>query len=161
QEYAEALDVKDGKQIWSVRIGPVGPNQFMNYPGPRATPTVDGDRLYVLASDGDLACLDLEGKILWQKHLVKDLGGDRGPWAYAESPLIDGDVLVCTPGGGTATMVALNKKDGEVIWKAAVPKGNKAAYGSAVVAEVGGVRHYVQWLGGGVVGVEAKGGKLL
>src|SRR5262249_28754954 len=128
QEYAEALDVKDGHQLWSTRIGPVGRDGPPSYPGPRSTPTVDGDRIYVLGSDGDLACLDTEGKVAWQKNLGKDFGGEPGRWAYAESPLIDGDALICTPGGSSATLVALNKKNGEVIWKAAVPKGNQAAY---------------------------------
>ena len=74
------------------------------------------------------------------QHLIdKEFDGKRGRWAYAESPLIDGDVLVCTPGGNKATLVALNKKDGSLIWKAAVAKGNEAAYSSPIVAEVGGV----------------------
>ncbi len=93
---------------------------------------------------------------------------------YAESPLIDGDVLVCTPGGDTATLAALNKKSGDVIWKAVVPGGagaggggrmrmaaNTAAYASPIVATAGGVKQYVQFLGGGLVGVAAKDGKLL
>src|SRR5438034_229523 len=83
----------------SAEIGPVAKEGPPSWPGPRATPTVDGERIYVLGSDGDLACLDLEGKVIWHKNLGKDLDGTRGRWAYAESPLIDGDVLVCTPGG--------------------------------------------------------------
>lgn len=172
-EFALALSVKDGSKVWERHIGKVGPNKVAPYPGSRSTPTVDGDAVYVLGSDGDLACLDAaKGEVRWQKNLRTDFGGEPGIWAYAESPLIDGDVLVCTPGGDKATLVALNKKNGEVIWKAAVPgkaKGegrmrmstNMAGYGSATFATVDGVKQYIQALTGGVVGVAAKDGKLL
>jgi outer membrane protein assembly factor BamB len=161
EEFAIALNAKDGNQIWATKLGAVGkPNQRPNYPGSRSTPTVDGDRIYVLGSDGDLACLDKDGKIIWKKNLVKDFEGSSGNWAYAESPLIDGDVLVCTPGGSKATLAALNKKNGEVIWKAAVP-GGQAGYASVIVAEAAGVKQYITLLGSGLVGVAAKDGKLL
>jgi outer membrane protein assembly factor BamB len=161
-EFAIALDAKDGKQLWETKIGPVGkPNQRPSYPGSRSTPTVDGDHVYVLASGGDLACLDKGGKVVWTKNLVKDFDGSSGTWAYAESPLVDGDVVVCTPGGPKAALAALNKKTGEVVWKAEVAGIGEAAYTSAIVAEVGGVKQYVQLLRNGVVGVAAKDGKLL
>src|SRR5207302_5865469 len=106
-------------------------------------------------SDGDLACLETAtGKERWKKNLPNDFAGTPGPWAYAESPLIDGDVLVCTPGGKEATLLALDKKSGETIWKAAVPGGDQAAYASVIVVEGGGVKQYVQMLKDGVVGVE-------
>src|SRR5438270_118726 len=88
----------------------------------------------------------------WRGPQRKDFGGVTGNWAYAESPLIDGDVLVCTPGGKEATIVALNKKTGETIWKSAVPGGDAAGYASAVVVEAGGRKQYVQFLGNGLVG---------
>ncbi len=172
-EFALALNAKDGSKIWERHIGKVGePRQFGNYTGSRSTPTVDGEAVYVLGSDGDLACLDAaKGEVRWKKNLRADFDGKPGIWAYAESPLIDGDVLVCTPGGDTATLVALNKTNGEVIWKTAVPaatggggrmpKSNTAAYASAIVATVNGVKQYIQVLTGGVIGVAAKDGKLL
>ncbi len=160
-EFVEALDAKDGSQVWSKHVGKVGPNQRVNYPGARSTPTVDGDVLYALGSDGDLACLTTAGEVRWAKNLRSDFGGNPGYWAYAESPLIDGDVLVCTPGGKEATIVALNKKTGDVVWKCPVPGGDDAAYASVIVVEVGGVKQYVQFLQNGLVGVEAKTGKLL
>jgi outer membrane protein assembly factor BamB len=162
-EFALALSVQDGKQVWSIRIGSVGnPNQRPSYPGSRSTPSVDGDAVYVLGSDGDLVCLDAaKGTVRWKKSLRADFGGKPGVWAYAESPLIDGEVLVCTPGGEQATLGALNKKNGEVIWKASVPSGNTAAYASPIVAKAGGDKQYIQFLGGGLVGVAAKDGKLL
>jgi len=161
-EYVLALDAKDGKPVWSTKVGAVGVNRGPQNPGPRATPTVDGDFVYTLGSDGDLVCVTrTEGKTIWHRHLEKDFGGKRGSWAYAESPLIDGDVLVCTPGGPSATLVALNKRNGAVIWKAQVPGRNTAGYASAIVAQVDGVKQYVQFLAGGVVGISAKDGKFL
>src|SRR5262249_117649 len=112
--------------------------------------------------DGELVCADpAEGKVLWRKHFRKDFDGKPGAWAYSESPLIDGDVLVCTPGGPTATMLALNKKTGEVLWKMAMQDANRAGYASAIIARVGDVKQYVQFLGSGVIGVSAKDGQLL
>jgi len=162
-EFVEALEVKDGKRIWQTRLGKVGkPKQQPNFPAARSTPTVDGEVLYALGSDGDLGCVELAtGKVRWQKSLPNDFGGQPGVWAYAESPLIDGDVLVCTPGGSSATLVALNKTSGEVIWKCAVPGGDPAAYASAIVVQSAGAKQYVQLLQKGLVGVDAKSGKFL
>ncbi len=161
-EYVQALHVKDGKRAWGTRLGKVGPNGMPSYPGARSTPTVDGDVLFALGSDGDLACLQISmGKVLWHRNLRTDFAGHPGNWAYSESPLVDGDTLVCTPGGSEATLVALNKKDGKLIWKASVPGGDQAAYASAIVVEAGGVRQYVQFLQHGIVGVDARTGKFL
>ena len=162
-EFVEALSAKDGKKLWSTRLGNVGnPNQNPKFPAARSTPTVEGDVLYALGSDGDLACVETgSGKIQWQKSLRKDFGGKPGTWAYAESPLVDGDKLICTPGGGDATIVALNKKTGEVAWKCATPEADEAAYASPIVVEAAGTRQYVQLLQKGLVGVDAATGKLL
>lgn len=162
-EFVQALSTKDGSVIWTTRVGNVGnPDQNPNYPKARSTPTVDGDLLYALGSDGDLACLEAKtGKIRWSKSLRKDFGGQPGEWAYAESPLVDGDAVVVTPGGAQATMVALNKKTGAVIWKSAIPGAEPAAYASAIVVQAAGRRQYVQFLTKGIVGVDAKTGQFL
>ena len=162
KEFVQALEVSDGKRAWSTPIGKVGPNEGPQYPGARSTPTVDGDSIYALGSDGDLVCLETSsGRIKWNKNLRGDFGGKPGKWAYAESPLIDGDVLVCTPGGSEATLVALNKKTGAVMWKSAVPGGDQAGYASIVKMDFGGAKQYVQFLEKGVAGVSAKDGKFL
>jgi outer membrane protein assembly factor BamB len=161
-EYVQARSTGDAKQIWRRHIGKVGPNQGPHYPAARSTPTVDGALLYALGSDGDLACLESEtGEIRWTKNLATDFGGQPGKWAYAESPLVDGDVVVCTPGGSEATLLALNKKTGEVVWKSQVPGGDDAAYASIIVVDSVGPKQYVQFLGKGLVGVDAKTGKFL
>src|SRR5687767_7307433 len=122
-EIVWALAEKDGKEIWAVRIAPA---QSQNWPqskeGPSATPTVDGDRLYVMGLAGNVACLQAsDGKIIWQRSLVADFKGRSPMWSFRESPLVDGDKVICTPGGEETTMVALNKLTGETIWKNQVP----------------------------------------
>jgi outer membrane protein assembly factor BamB len=163
KEFALALSTKDGRRLWSAPIGKVGhPEQNPTYPGSRSTPTVDGTRLYALGSDGDLVCLNTsDGKEHWRKNLRIDFGGKYGEWAYAESPLVDGDALICTPGGSNATMVALNKITGAVIWKCAMPEADDASYASMLLAEFSGIKQYVQFLAKGLAGVDAKTGKLL
>jgi outer membrane protein assembly factor BamB len=154
--YVFALDRANGKKLWSAKVGKPGGN----YSGTRCTPTVDGDRLYALGQFGDFVCLETEtGKELWRKNFPKDFGGRSGGWNYTESPLIDGDRLICTPGGKDATLVAFDKKTGDVIWKSAL--NDRAEYASIVSSEACGVRQYVQLLAGGVVGVRADNGKLL
>jgi len=162
-EFVQALSTQDGKPIWTTRVGNVGnPNQDPSYPKARSTPTVDGDVLYALGSDGDLACLEIKtGKIRWQKSLRKDFGGEPGEWAYAESPLVDGDAVVVTPGGASATMAALSKKTGATIWKSAIPGGDRAGYASAIVVQAAGRKQYVQFLSKGIVGVDAQTGQFL
>jgi len=162
-EFVQALSVNDGHQVWRTPLGKVGnPQQQPNFPAARSTPTVEREFLYALGSDGDLACVEPDtGKVRWRKNLRTDFGGKPGNWAYSESPLIDGDSLLCTPGGSAATLVALNKSTGEVIWKCALPEGDEAAYASAIFVEVGGVKQYVQLLQKGLVGVEAKTGRFL
>jgi outer membrane protein assembly factor BamB len=156
-EVVWALEEATGKELWSVRIAAA--NRKVGYgEGSRCTPTVDGDVLYALGVSGDLVCLETaSGKERWHKNLPKDFGGRVGGWGYSESPLIDGDRLLCTPGGKTATLVALNKKTAETIWTGPVPSGNEAAYSSIVAADVDGQREYIQFLNGGVVGLTGEG----
>lgn len=150
------LDRESGKRLWSVDVGAAGGNLG-------CTPTVDGDRVYTIGQEGDLACVDTKArKVAWKKHLIRDFDGACGGWRYCESPLVDGDKLVCTPGANKAIMVALDKKTGKVLWRATSPFGDATAgYSSIVVSEVGKVRHYVQLSNGGVFGVRASDGKVM
>src|SRR5262249_36769695 len=122
-----------------------------------------GNLAFGLATNGDLVCVDItKGKALWRKNLPKDFGGQMmSGWGYSESPLVDGDKLVCTPGGKSATLVALNKKTAAVLWRGVVPEGDGAGYASIVVSEACGVRQYIQLLGRGIVSVAARDGKFL
>jgi outer membrane protein assembly factor BamB len=161
-QFVVAYDLATRKKLWATRVG----EPFTG--GPRCTPTVSGQLLYALGTDGGLVCLAKEtGSVVWKKNLRDDFGGKMmSGWKYCESPLIDGDRLVCTPGGDDAAIVALDKLSGELIWKCAVPQlgprgKDGAAYSSVVVAEIAGVRQYVQLLGRGVVGVDADSGRFL
>jgi outer membrane protein assembly factor BamB len=162
-EFVQALDTKDGRRVWVQRIGNVGePKQQPSYPGARSTPTIDGDGLYALGSDGDLACLNRHtGEVRWSKNVRTEFGGKPGEWAYSESPLVDGDAVVVTPGGKEATLVAFDKNTGELLRKMPVPQGDDAAYASIVIFESGGVKQYVQFLAKGLVGMDANTGRFL
>lgn len=156
-EVVWALDEKTGKEIWSVKTADA--NMQVGYnEGPRCTPTVEDDRLYVLGLGGDLVCLKTKnGEEVWRKNLYKDFAGQVGGWGYSESPLLDGDKVLCTPGGKTATLVALNKKTGATLWKGVVPQGDPAHYSSIIAIDLAGQREYIQFLSGGVVGLSGDG----
>lgn len=158
-DFCQSLDAKTGKKVWETKLGLTGPNKGMQFPGSRATPTVDSDALFALGSNGDLACIaTADGKEIWRKSYKNDFTGAMGDWAYAESPLVDGDLVIGTPGGGTATLVALKKSTGDVVWKSHI--GDAASYASPIAIQVGGHRQYVQFLSRGVVGIDATTGQL-
>jgi outer membrane protein assembly factor BamB len=164
-QYVLALSPTDGTLLWKTKIGPAWNDRF---PGPRATPTVDGALIYALGTEGDLMCLEgATGKERWHKNLARDFGGfSMSDWKYAESPLVDGDHVIVTPGSNSAALVALNKTTGATIWKAAIPafgQGGRdgAGYSSVVVSNGGGVKQYVQLLGRGLVGIRASDGAFL
>jgi outer membrane protein assembly factor BamB len=118
-EVVWALSETDGKEVWATRLAPAcqqgGPQ---GKEGPACTPTVDGERLYVVGAGGDVACLQVrDGKIVWQQSFTRDFGGRLPMWRFAESPLVDGNKVICTPGGPDALLVALDKLTGKTIWK--------------------------------------------
>jgi outer membrane protein assembly factor BamB len=154
-----ALDTNTGKRVWSTKIA--RRITLNRGDGPRGSPTVDGDRLYAIGSQGELICVDrTKGKKLWSVNLVKDLGGAVPHWGYTESPLVDGDKVICTPGGRKGAVAALDKTSGAEIWRSK-DFTESAAYSSLVAATVGGVRQYVQMTTGSVVGVAADSGRVL
>jgi outer membrane protein assembly factor BamB len=162
-EVVWALSETDGKTLWVTRLGPAFPQQApQGKEGPGCTPTVDGERLYVLGMGGDLACLQVhDGKILWQRSLTRDFGGREPRWSYRESPVVDGNKVICTPGGQGATLVALDKLTGKTIWKSRVPGSPGAAYASAIAINFAGQREYVQLTQRTLIGVAAADGKFL
>lgn len=162
-EYVTALSVSDGSEIWSTELGPVGkPDQQPSYASARSTPTVVGDTLYAMSSNGDVAAIQLAtGEILWKRSVTKEFGGQSGTWAYAESPLVDGDALIVAPGGREAAVLALNRNTGDSIWQASLLDGEAAGFASTVVAEAGGRKQYVSFLGEGIIGVDAASGDVL
>ncbi|MDA0282524.1 MAG: PQQ-binding-like beta-propeller repeat protein [Planctomycetota bacterium] len=154
------LDLATGREVWSVTNGQAYREGQGN--GPRGTPSIVDGKVYSLGANGDLSCLDAQtGQANWRKNILREFGGSNITWGISESVLIDGDRLICTPGGQRATMVALNKNTGNVIWTAAVPTSPRAAYASAIAVEVGGVRQYVNYTHGGVVGVRASDGQVM
>ena len=160
-ELVIALDETTGKEVWSTKFAEAFHQNMGD--GPRCTPTVDGDAVYALGGAGDLVCLDAaSGKERWRKSLSKDFGGRMmSGWGWSESPLVDGDKVLCTPGSDNAAVVALNKKSGQVIWKASITNTGGSGYASLVVAEVGGIRQYLTLFGRCIAAVAAKDGKFL
>lgn len=161
-EYLTCFDQATGKQLWKAKTGPAWTEGQSSWQSSRSTPTVDGDRVYVLTPHGDLICCSTEGKALWSKNLKEDFGGKKADsWGYSESVLIDGDHLICTPGGSDSTMVALDKMTGNKVWTASRPEDRGAGHASVVVSKVGGTKVYVTTTGSGAMGVRASDGELL
>ncbi len=158
--FVTALDLKTGEEKWSAQIGGGG--------DANGTPTIDGKLLYAISKSGELACLEADtGKLVWKKSFSADFGGKMmSGWGYSESPLVDGDRLICVPGAADAGVVALNKKTGELVWKSEMPEfGGKgkdgAGYTGVVISQGAGVKQYVTLMGRGLVGVRASDGKFL
>ena len=158
QSIVSALAVADGRSLWSKNLGAGGNNDRGD--GPRSTPTVDGDRVYVLTESGDLACLKHDGTMVWQKNILREFGGRNIPWLISESPLIDGGHVIVSPGGRGASVVALDKMTGATVWKSA-ELSDEAGYASAIVADVQGVRTIMTYTSEAGVGLRASDGKLL
>jgi len=160
EEKVICLDLATGREIWSVTNGEAFRDGQGN--GPRGTPSVVGGKVYSLGGNGDLSCLDAEtGSVVWRKNILRDFDGRNIGWGISESVLVDGDKLICSPGGRRATIVALNRNTGNVTWTASVPTSPQAAYSSPIAIEVGGVRQYVNYTHAGVVGVRASDGRVM
>ena len=155
-----ALDAKGGDILWSAKVGKPGGE----YPGPRATPTVDGDHVYAMGQFSDLVCLSAkDGKEVWRKNLLNDLKAklmEPPVWGFAESPLVDGGQVVVTPGGPEGTVAALDKKTGKTLWRSK-EFTDDTTYASLIAAEIGGKRTYVVLTDKSVAGIDAKTGGLL
>ena len=153
------LNRADGKVVWSAALGPKLEEGKGN--GPRSTPTIDDDRVYVLTENGDLACLRArDGSPIWRKNILKDFGGSNIRWLISESPLVDGSRLIVTPGGRGAGIVALDKMTGNEVWRSK-DLSDHAGYASCIAADVGGVRTIMNFTSSAAVGVRASDGKLM
>ncbi len=163
-QYVIALEEASGRELWTRRVGNVHRDE---YAGPRGTPTVDDERTYVLTTDGDLVALETAtGREIWRRSLPGDYGARTPGWMFAESPLVDGDRVLISPGTRQAAMVALDKMTGTEIWRTAMPSAGRQGvdgpeYSSIVISNGAGVKQYVRLLGRGVIGVRASDGQLL
>jgi outer membrane protein assembly factor BamB len=156
-EYVVAFDATTGKKLWEVEHG----RRFSNGrgDGPRGTPTVDGAQLYAYGASGDLSALDAAtGKTIWKVNVLQQFGGSNITWGLSESPLVLSDRVLVNAGGRNASIVALKKTDGSVIWKT---QSDQAGYSSGVVAETGGVRQAVFFTGERALGVKVDDGSVL
>jgi outer membrane protein assembly factor BamB len=152
------LDAATGKELWATNLGGILDDDRGD--GPRGTPTVDGDRVYALTGPGILACVSAtDGKVLWQVTM-RSLGGSVPNWGYSESVLVDGNRVLCTPGGSRGTVAALDKMTGKLLWQT---KGftDAAHYSSIVPAQINGTPQYVQRTERSIVGIAVNDGKLL
>jgi len=157
QEYVYVFDIKTGTKLWEVPTGRPYREQRGN--GPRGTPTIDGDRLYAMAADGKLVCLEVAtGEVLWSQNVVQKYGASVIHWGMSESPLVDGNRLIVMPGGPGASVVSLNKLNGELQWKTG---SDSAGYSSAIVADVEGVRQILALSGQSAIGILEQNGELL
>jgi outer membrane protein assembly factor BamB len=159
QSAISVLNRADGQGIWSKYLGPAGSNDRGS--GPRGTPTIDGDRLYVLTEEGDLWCLiAATGAEVWHRNILRDFNGRQISWLISESPLVDGNNVIVSPGGPRAGMAALDKMTGKTVWTTQ-ELSDEAGYASPVVADVQGVRVVMTLTASAGVGVRASDGKLM
>src|SRR5262245_55673957 len=157
REYVIAFDASTGKEVWATADGDRYKDEKGD--GPRGTPTVDGDRLYALGGNGDLSCIDTKtGRIVWAMNVLQKFGGSNPNWGISESPLVIGEKLLVNAGGPQASIIALNKKDGTLIWKS---QSDEAGYSSAMPVQVGSTTEVVFFTARRAVGVDAKDGRLL
>ncbi len=157
-----AVDAATGKQLWKTRIGDVARvKQQQGGNGPRSTPTVAGNLVFVEGAGGTISCLETaSGRVVWTKSLVSDFGGSPPSWGFSESPLVDADRVLVTPGGQAGTVIALNAKTGATLWQSKDIK-DRAEYSCLVPATIGGVKQYVQLTGANVIGLAPDSGKVL
>ena len=151
------LDASTGREQWAANIGPELKNNWGG--GPRGTPSVDGSRIYAMGGQGNLICTDLNGRIQWQSSMNR-LGGKTPGWGYTESVLVDGNLVIATPGGSQGAVAAFNKQTGQVAWRSEQLKDG-AQYSSVIAVNHNGARQYIQLTQQNVVGLDARNGNVL
>ncbi len=157
REFIVAFDIATGKEAWATPHGSAFRNDRGD--GPRGTPTIDGDRVYALGGSGDLSALDAKtGKLVWSKNILREFGGSNIQWGISESPLVLGNKVLVNAGGPGASMVALNKTDGSVIWKS---QSDEPGYSSAIPLDINGLTQVVFFTAQRAVGLDSRDGRLL
>ncbi|MDQ3256177.1 MAG: PQQ-like beta-propeller repeat protein [Acidobacteriota bacterium] len=157
KEYVIAFEQSTGKEAWATPLGSGFRNDRGD--GPRGTPTVDGERLYALGGNGDLACLETRtGRSVWNINVLQKFGGSNINWGISESPLVVGDKVLVNAGGPGASIVALNKKDGALLWKS---QSDRAGYSSAIPITVDGTTQIVFFTATRALGLDLQDGRLL
>lgn len=162
-EYLSCFSTTSGDLLWQTKTGPAWNSGKASWQGSRGTPSIDNDMVYVITPYGKLLAAKLSsGDVVWQRDLKEDFSGKKkDSWGYSESPLIDGNKLICTPGGPDTTVVALDKITGETLWQCARPEDAGAGHASVVISMVGDKKVYVQNTGCGPMGIDAESGELL
>jgi len=157
REYVIAFDVVTGKEVWATANGKAFRNDRGD--GPRGTPTVDSDKLYALGGNGDLSCLEARtGRTVWTMNVLEKFGGSNIVWGISESPLVVGDKLLVNAGGPNASIVALSKRDGSLLWKS---QSDRAGYSSAIPLMAGGINQVVFFTSTRALGLDLRDGRLL
>ena len=152
------LDANTGKELRTTKLDRIHDDDRGD--GPRGTPTVDGDRVYAMTGRGTVLCVSAtDGKILWQVTM-QSLGGEVPRWGYSESVLVDGQRVICTPGGSKGALAAFDKMTGKLLWQSKEFK-DPAHYSSIVPARINNTAQYVQRTEKSVVGIAVEDGKLL
>ncbi|MBI2803499.1 MAG: PQQ-binding-like beta-propeller repeat protein [Planctomycetes bacterium] len=156
-EYVLALDAAKGTKLWETKVAPAYKNSFGD--GPRATPTIDGNSVYIYSPSGLLACLDAaKGDIRWEINLLKTFGGKAVTYGLSASPLVQGDLVYAIPGGKGAGVAAFNKKTGKLVWKTG---DDKSAYSSPMSVTIAGQKQIIFFTATGLLSVTAEQGKEL
>jgi len=152
-----ALDM-NGKLLWQTSVGRAWTE---SYPESRATPTVEGDKVYTTSGYGDLACIDgMTGKIIWTYKASEIHNGTYGMWGIAESLMIDDDKIYFTPGGPETMTIAIQKPTGDLIWKSA-SLNDKPGYVSPILINYAGKKMIINVSLGNVFAVDASNGEIL
>ena len=156
-QFVIALNKASGRKLWQTPAGKSYRDSHGS--GPRSTPTVDGDRVFALSADGTLVCLETStGNTVWSLNIVKKFGGRIPGWGVSGSPLVDGNRVIVNPGGRGASIVALDKRNGTVLWRAL---SDPPGYSSPIAAQVGETRQIIVFTGASAVGLQAETGNAL
>jgi hypothetical protein len=157
QQWVVAHDAKTGAALWQTPLGSEYENQMGN--GPRATPTIAGDRAFVFSGEGILAAVALaDGKLLWSHHVVKELNGEEADYGMASSPLVVGQNVIVIAGAENATVAAYDAKSGKLAWTAG---SDPAGYSSPTLLKIGGKDQIVAYTGASALGLAPQTGDLL